>query len=342
MKVSTGSAMQRLKTAGTFIAGGLVGGLIANALQYGWSYAVSNGFDPFGDGGKAAYKETGYRIGTATQAGFAVRPLTASAGQGERFTMAAIPTYLIPAAEAAISGGNIAGQGNTFPANVASGLGGSRPATVRQQLTVTATLVANLSGSQQQPVGQASTGKATKAVIAKLLHKPAHTSTAHQVKPDHAGRPNTGNGQKGGQGMGKLAGKPAKATNTASSGTGAASNGNWVGKLMPGTPAPAVYYSYNAKPSPQEKAAPAHSWVGKLMTDGKQKVKVNSGKVGMATHKKSDLHTGAGASGRALTGGSGNEPIWYAGKEPLKKKPGNVTVCLEVNGILEHCTRDEW
>lgn len=310
MKVSTGSAMQRIKTAGTFIAGGLVGGLIANALQHGWSYAVSNGFDPFGDGGKAVYKETDHRIGTATQAGFAVRPLTASEGQGEHFTMAVIPAYIIPAAEAGTPGGNTAGQGNTIPTNAANSFGGSRPATSRQQPTVTATLTANPSGSQRQP----DTRKAAKAVTAKLQHKPAH-----------AGRPNTGNGQKGGHGVGKLAGKPAKAINTVASGTGSASKGDWVGKLMPGTPAPAVYYSYNAKPSPQETAAPAHSWVGKLMTDGDRKVKVNAGKVGIHTRKKSDLHSGAGQTGHSLSGGSGNFPSWSTGEKPK----GSVIVCVE-------------
>ena len=286
MKVSTGSAMQRLKTAGTFIAGGLVGGLIAKALQHGWSYAVSNGFDPFGDGGKAAYKETVHRIGTATQAGFAVRPLTASAGQGERFTMAAIPIYLIPAVEAATSGGNTAVQGNTIPTNTASSLGEGRPAT----------------------------RKATKVVTAKPRHKPAHSKPVQK----------TGKGQKSGQG-GVM---PAKATSNAASGTGTVSNGGWVGKLMPGTPAPAVYYNYNAKPSPQEKAAPAHSWVGKLMTDGDRKVKVNAGKVGIHTRKKSDLHSGAGQTGHSLSGGSGNFPVWSTGKKPIPIGD-SVIVCIE-------------
>lgn len=273
------SAAERIKTFGTFVAGGLVGGLIAGALHHGWGHMVSNGFDPFGDGGKATYKATDASRGTATQAGFAVRPLTASTGEGERFNIAAIPTYIIPTAEAAAIGGN--------------------PASSQPLLLVE---------------------KAGARKVVKLQRQPAHKKPAHQAKRPPAAKPKTGNRQKDGHGAGKPAGKPTKAINS-----GTASNGNWIDQLMPGKPTPAVYYSYNANPSAKEKPAPANSWVGKLVTDGNQKVKVNSGKVGMATHKKSDLHTGAGQTGKALTGGSGDFPNWSEGKTSKDK----VMVCIK-------------
>lgn len=282
MKVNTVKAMERLKTAGTFLAGGLLGGLIAGALQHGWGQMVSNGLDPFGDGGKAVYKETNASRGTAVvKVGFAVRPLTTGGGQGEHFSMTAIPTYLIPPAEAASTS--------------------ATPISFRQEAV---SPLAGHSLRSPQPV--------------TVTHK----SSASRPKPSKA-KPNKMNSRQrvaGGASSGKNS-----ASHNASSRSAATAQANWVAKLMPGTPAPAVYYSYNAKPSLKEKAAPAHSWAGKLMTDGNQAIKVNAGKVGIHTQKKSDLHSGAGQTGKALSGGSGDFPVWSNGKKAVD----GVTVCIK-------------
>ncbi|HRJ52293.1 MAG TPA: hypothetical protein PLE99_05975 [Candidatus Thiothrix moscowensis] len=98
--VQTG-AVQRIKTFGTFVAGGCVGALIAGAMYHVWDYGKSNGFNPFGDGGKSVYKTSDSRAGTATQSmPGSPRLLTSSAGQGEINTLAAIPVMLVSSAEA--------------------------------------------------------------------------------------------------------------------------------------------------------------------------------------------------------------------------------------------------
>jgi hypothetical protein len=79
---TTGTAGAKLKTLGAFAAGGLASAVITTALLHGWGALASNGLNPFGDGGKATYKDADSRTGTAPQTGLTARPAPI-VGQGQ-------------------------------------------------------------------------------------------------------------------------------------------------------------------------------------------------------------------------------------------------------------------
>lgn len=97
-RAATGAAGAKLKTFGTFAAGGLVSAVITTALLHGWGVLTSNGLNPFGDGGKSAYKDTDAQTGTAPKAGLAGRPAPAA----PVVMLAMLPTP--PVAQASMAG----------------------------------------------------------------------------------------------------------------------------------------------------------------------------------------------------------------------------------------------
>ncbi len=286
--VQTG-AVQRIKTFGTFVAGGCVGALIAGAMYHVWDYGKSNGFNPFGDGGKSAYKTSDSRVGTATQAmPGSPRQLSSSAGQGEINTLAAIPVMLVSAAEA--------GEVGTLPFVVGNPSGAAssttaKPAIHTEQRQASSANTPGQQGSLRKQAGQGGTKPPANKVTQRTV--------AHPVKVPTAGKQHQ-------------QGKAATAPDT------------WVGKLMPGQAVQADYYNYIRNPKPQERAAQQGTWVARLM--GEAPVKVNKGKPAQfQTPSKSSLHTGAGNKGDRLNGG-GVALIWSEkGDAPLSR----VTVCIK-------------
>ncbi|MDD5394594.1 MAG: hypothetical protein PHE17_16385 [Thiothrix sp.] len=220
-RAATGAAGAKLKTFGTFAAGGLVSAVITSALLHGWGSWASNGLNPFGDGGKSAYKDTDAQTGTAPKAGLAVRPSPAT----PVVVLAMLPTP--PAAQASRAGVDV----------------GFVP-TVRQTGKTTQPVLASGEALAQAP-----------AVATVAAHKPAARTGSKPVAASAAAGKTGGGAASGGNwitalmpGEAKSAPSPYYYEYTAPKGgkastvtqpkatLPAASGNNWVASLMGNQP----------------------------------------------------------------------------------------------------------
>jgi hypothetical protein len=326
----TGAAGAKLKTFGAFAAGGLASAVVTTALLHGWGALTSNGLNPFGDGGKSAYKDTDANTGTAPKAGLAVRPAPAL-GQGQ-------------------------------------GMGGQTRVVMVQGLwpAITPTPAASPSAAQASTVGVAvgfvpavrPTGQAAQPVLARgeaLAQAPAATAvatvaTVATVASVAATKPAARTGSKP-----AAASAAAGKAGGAASGGGTAAGGNWVTALMPGeakaAPSP-YYYEYSkdkgGKPHAvtQQKAtlpaAGGNNWVASLM--GNQPVQRTAGRASPYQTTQTALGSAAGVGGDSLTGG-GADPVWAKGDVDVgpKKDPhkSRISVCTEERGMVSGCVVSE-
>ncbi|MDD5394670.1 MAG: hypothetical protein PHE17_16770 [Thiothrix sp.] len=303
----TGAAGAKLKTFGTFAAGGLASAVITTALLHGWGVLGSNGLNPFGDGGKSGYKDTDAKTGIARKAGLTVRPAPAI-GQGQGMDgLASAPVVMLarmptpPVAQASTVGTNV-----------------GFVQTVRQTWQAPRQVLA--SGAALPQAAAVATVATTKPA-ARTGSKPVAASAARVAGGGTAAHGGTASGGNWVAvlmpGDAKTAPSPYYYEYTAKKG------GKPHGVTQQKTTLP---------------AASGNNWVASLM--GNQPVKRTAGRASPYQTTSTALGSAAGVGGDRLTGG-GADAVWAKGdievgakKDPHKSR---ISVCTEERGMVSGC-----